>query len=426
MDAIICPGDIRGRVEPPSSKSYAQRALAAALLCDAGSETTLRRIEFCDDTRSALRCIEALGAAVHRIADDALTIRGALHRTAAGCMLRPGTDRLDVGESGLSSRLFTPVSALCDRPVRIEGRGSLLHRPMDMMLAPMRALGAEAAADGGHLPVEVCGPLRGGQAEIDGSVSSQFITGLLLALPLAAGDTTLYVRDAVSTPYLDMTIDAARRFGVEIFHNDYTEFYIPGGQRYGAVDYAVEGDWSAAAMLLAAGAVAGEVTVCNVPMLSKQADTAVCTALARAGAAVISEAWCVTAQRRPLRAFEFDATHCPDLFPALAALAAACEGVSVLRGTTRLVHKESDRCAAIREQYGRLGIEVDTSERDVMRIRGGAVHGARVDACGDHRMAMSLAVSALRADGPVEIAGVECVAKSYPTFFDDLERIRVR
>ena len=310
--------------------------------------------------------------------------------------------------------------------MRIEGEGTLLRRPMGMMVPPLRQLGVRVKEHGGHLPFEVCGPMHGGEVTVDGSVSSQFVTGLLLALPCAAGDTTLHVRDAVSTPYLDMTLDTAARFGVEIFQRDYEEFYIPGAQHYCATELHIEGDWSAAAMLLVAGATAGEVTVANVPMLSKQADTAVCTALVRAGAAVINDARSVTAVRRPLRAFEFDATHCPDLFPALAALAAAAEGVSILHGTSRLRHKESDRAEAIREEYGRLGIEVDLPDEDVMTIRGGVIRGGRVHSHGDHRMAMSLAVAALRAEGVVTIEDAECVAKSYPEFFEDLESIRIR
>ena len=222
-----------------------------------------------------------------------------------------------------------------------------------------------------------------------------------------------------------MTLATAARFGVEISQRDYEEFYIPGGQRYEPADFAIEGDWSAAAMLLVMGATAGEITVRNVSMLSKQADTAVCTALARAGAAVIHEGQAVTAAHRPLHAFEFDATHCPDLFPALAALAAAAEGVSTIRGTSRLEYKECNRAEAIRDEYAKLGIEVDTSEEDVMRIRGGAIRSARVRSYGDHRMAMSLAVAALRSDGEVEIEGAESVAKSYPDFFGDLERVRI-
>ena len=413
MNTTLSAGSVRGVLTPPCSKSYAQRALAAALLADGTTE--LDNVEFCDDTRAALRCIETLGAEVVHTGPASLAIRGGL---------RPAGGVLRVGESGLSTRLFTPVAALCNRPIRIEGCGSLLRRPMAMMTDPLRRLGVRVADCDGRLPIEVCGPIRGGEAEIDGSVSSQFITGLLLALPRAAEDTTLRVSRAVSTPYLDMTIDTAERFGVQIARRGYEEFYIPGGQRYEATRLRIEGDWSAAAMLLVAGAVAGEVTVRNVRMLSQQADTAVCNALVRAGAAVINDADSVTACARDLRAFEFDATNCPDLFPALAALAASAEGVSVIRGTSRLEYKECNRAEAIREEYGRLGIEVDTSEPDTMRIRGGRIRGGTVSSHGDHRMAMSLAVAALRSEAPITIEGSECVAKSYPGFFEDLQQIR--
>lgn len=415
MDRTVSPGRVRGALTPPCSKSYAQRALAAALLAEGVS--VLRNVEFCDDTRSALRCIETLGAHVTRMGDATLSIEGGL---------RPAGRVLHVGESGLSTRLFTPVAALHSAPMRIEGEGSLLGRPMGMMAEPLRQLGARVEDNDGFLPIEVCGPLRGGEARIDGSLSSQFITGLLLALPRAAADSTLHVDRAVSTPYLDMTLDTAARFGVEIFQRDYAEFYIPGRQHYRPAFFDIEGDWSAAAMLLVAGATAGEVTVRNVGMLSRQADTAICTALVRAGAAVTSDERQVTAAARPLRAFEFDATHCPDLFPALAALAAAAEGESILRGTSRLTHKECDRAEAIREEYGRLGIEVDTPEQDVMRIRGGKIRGGRVSSHGDHRMAMSLAVAALRSEGDVVIEDAACVAKSYPAFFEELEKIKIR
>lgn len=413
MDKTVPLGRVKGTLTPPCSKSYAQRALAAALLTE--EPVVLRNLEFCDDTRSAMRCIETLGATIEQADPTTLSIKGGLH---------PRGNRLDVGESGLSTRLFTPVAALCPTPVTIVGRGTLLSRPMTMMLDPLRQLGVTVRDNGGFLPIEVCGPMRGGEVEVDGSVSSQFITGLLLALPRAGHDTTLHVHDAVSTPYLDMTLDTAQRFGIEICQRDYEEFYIPGNQRYGTTYFSIEGDWSAAAMLLVAGATAGEITVRNVSMLSKQADTAICTALVRAGAAVINETDSVTAVHRPLHAFEFDATNCPDLFPALAALAAAAEGVSVIRGTSRLEYKECNRAEAICEEYGKLGIEVDLSEEDVMKIRGGAIHGARTRSHGDHRMAMSLAVAALRSDGAVTIEGAESVAKSYPRFFEDLEHVR--
>lgn len=415
MDKSVPRGQLSGRLTPPCSKSYAQRALALSLLAEGRS--VLRNIEFCNDTLSAIRCIETLGAKVERIDDSTLAVEGGF---------APKYNVLQVGESGLSTRLFTPVASLADTPIIIDGTGTLLHRPMTMMIEPLRKLGVEVRDGGGFLPIEVKGPIRGGEIDVDGSLSSQFVTGLLLALPLAKEDTTLRVHGAVSTPYIDMTIDTAKRFGGKILHNDYSEFFIEGGQRYEATDLFIEGDWSAAAMLLVAGAVAGEVTLDNISTLSLQADTAICNALVHAGASVINEENSITVAKRDLQAFEFDATNCPDLFPALVALAAAAEGESVIVGTKRLEHKESNRAETLREEYAKLGVEVDISTENVMKVRGGEIRSAEADGCHDHRIAMSLAVSALRSDGAVDIKGAECVEKSYPDFFDDLERLRIK
>lgn len=414
MDKTISAGRLQGSVQPPCSKSYAQRALAVALL--ANGKSVLRNMDFCNDTLSALNCIKMLGAKAERTDEHTIVVEGGV---------KPQGNLLSVGESGLSARLFTPIAALCSEPIVISGEGTLLYRPMDMMIQPLRALGVDVRDGGGRLPIEVCGPMRGGEITVDGSVSSQFITGLLLALPLAEQDTVINVSKAVSKPYLDMTIDIASHFGVAIEHNDYEQFYVAGGQSYTPTTYSIEGDWSAAAMLLVAGAVAGEVTVGNISMLSKQADVAVCRALVAAGAELISEHDTITAAHRPLHGFEFDATHCPDLFPALATLAAAAEGESTIIGTHRLEHKESNRAEAIAREFGRLGIEVDLSTDNVMKIRGGKiVGGVEVDSHGDHRMAMTLAVTGLISERGVTITGAECVAKSYPNFFEDIERLR--
>lgn len=414
MDKSVSLGSVNGTITPPSSKSYAQRAIALALLSK--GRTTLRNIEFCKDTRSALACIEALGAKITFIDERTISIDGGLN---------PIGNSLHVGESGLATRLFTPIASLNRSAICIQGEGTLLHRPMHMMIEPLRELGVKVKDGGGYLPIEVEGPIHGGKIRVDGSVSSQFITGLLLALPMAEEDTTLYVDSAVSTPYIDMTIDTAQRFGVEIMHNegDYSEFFIEGRQEYTPTDISIEGDWSGASTMLVAGAIAGEVTVKNISTLSRQADTAICRALERAGAGIVIEHGSITVSKRPLKAFTFDATNCPDLFPALAALASAAEGESTIIGTNRLMHKESDRAETIRREYEKLGISVDISEDNIMKIQGGKILPATVFSHNDHRIAMSLAVSALRCEGTVTIENAECVEKSYPEFFEDLESI---
>ena len=419
MDSTVPLGkQLKGELTPPCSKSYAQRALAVALL--ATGRTTLRGIELCRDTCSAIAAIQALGANVEVVDNHTLIIDGGF---------APKVDRLNVGESGLAARLFTPIASLASSAITIEGEGTLRHRPMAMMVEPLKELGVEVRDGGGRLPIEVCGPIRGGRVSVDGSISSQFITGLLLALPLAERDTTIEVSDAVSTPYLDMTLETIERFGVEIMYHegDYSEFYVEGGQQYRPVDYTIESDWSAAAIIMVAAAIAGEVTIRNISTLSRQADTAICRALERAGASIVIEESAITVAHRELEAFTFDATQCPDLFPALVALAAAAKGVSTIYGIERLRGKESDRGEVLREEYEKLGIDIELDyDENVMRVVGGMPHLAEVDSHDDHRIAMSLAVTGLRIEGELEIKNRECVAKSYPSFFEDVESLKVR
>ena len=413
MDKTIYRGRTSGSVTAPPSKSYAQRAIAAALLCR--GETVLSNMVYCNDTRAALQVARDLGAEVV-CTEDICTIRGGL---------RPSGRELNIGESGLATRLFTPITALCREEIVLTGEGSILGRPISMMEAPLRELGAEVSSNGGYLPIRVKGPVRGGHVTVDGSLSSQFITGLLMALPLAERDTTMNVSDLKSKPYIDMTIGLLEAFGIEIKHNDYRQFFIEGGQSYTPIRYNIEGDWSGASCLLVAGATTGEVTVRNLNPLSLQADTAIIDALTHAGAEITTTRDSVTVRRNELRAFEFDATHCPDLFPALAALAANCRGTSVLKGTRRLIHKESDRARTIADVFSRMGIATDLSTENVMRITGGPIRSATVDSHNDHRIAMAAATAALGCDGKVVVRRAEAVNKSYPEFWDDLQNLTV-
>ena len=412
MKTTIHKGRIAGSITAPASKSYAQRAVAAALL--AGGETTLTHLDLCNDTRAALDVARRLGASVSH-EGTTYTIRGGLN---------PVSTKLNIGESGLATRLFTPIASLCHMPITINGEGSILRRPIEMMEEPLQALGVEVISNGGYLPISVKGPMRGGEIHVDGSLSSQFITGLLMALPLSPNDTVLHVENLKSRPYVDMTIDLAARFGVAIEHNNYEQFYIAGGQHYTPCTYNIEGDWSGASCLLVAGATAGSITIRNLNHISLQADLAIIEALARAGAEIITTNSSVTVHGGPLHAFEFDATDCPDLFPALAALAASCEGTSVLTGTQRLTYKESNRAKTIAEVFGRLGIGVDLSEENTMRITGGPVSSAVVDSHNDHRIAVAAAVAALSSDDSVVIEGADAADKSYPNFWNDLDTLR--
>lgn len=346
--------------------------------------------------------------------DEGLVVWGSLQRPDGV---------LDCGEAGLSVRMFSAVASLFDSPVTLTGRGSLLKRPMVVIEESLRALGVECTTVNGCLPVTVRGPLPGGKAVIDGSFSSQVLTGILIASPYAASDVTLQVKDLKSRPYIDMTLRVMAAFGVEVGNRGYSEFLIRHGQRYLPREYRVEGDWSGAAFLLVAGATGGSVTVENLDTASPQADRAIVDALGMAGANVACGASEVTVSRGNLKAFEFDATDCPDLFPPLVSLAACCEGTTSIRGAGRLLHKESNRAATLSREFAKLGVEVEVTG-DIMRIKGGGCIGGTVESHGDHRIAMACAVAAVAAKGEVMIEDAGAVAKSYPLFFEDLERLR--
>ena len=406
MEKTIHPSQVSGEVRPPCSKSYAQRALAAALLSD--GETTLSNIELCDDTRYAMNVITGLGASVRQTGPTEYVIRGGL---------APITDTINTGESGLATRLFTPIAALCDRRMTITGTGTMLRRPIGMMIDPLRNLGVQVRSNG-YLPITVQGPLRGGETDVEAYVSSQFLTGLLMSLPLAEGDTILHVEQ----PYLAVTVDLASKFRIRMEHNGFREFFIPGGQHYHPAKLHIEGDWSSAAFMLVAGAIAGEVTAKRMNTLSLQADLAIIQALTKAGAVIITTPDEITVRKRELTGFDFDATQRPDLFPILAVLGANCEGTTHIRGVNRLVYKESNRAEAIVSEYTKLGMDV-ALEDDVMTVRGGSLSGGTIDSCNDHRIAMAAAIAALAASGPVTITNAQAVTKSYPRFWDDLDSI---
>lgn len=413
---------IAGSIDAPASKSSMQRAVACATMAEGRSR--LKSGELCADSRAALGLAASLGAAVSFDAEAIAIVGSARFGSSSGDFL--GELELDCGESGLCMRMFSPIAAILNGRAKLLGRGSLAKRPMGMVEEPLRALGAECRSTAGFPPLFVRGPLRGGAIDIDAGESSQLLTGLLVALPLASEDSELRVSNVVSKGYLDLTIDTCAAFGVAIERDSsFSRFFIQGGQRYQATDFPVEGDWSGAAFLVVAAAIAAGaegLEIGGLRMESSQPDKAVLRAAAAAGAPIGGHGAGLHIGRARLGAFEFDATDCPDLFPPLAALAAACVGTSGIKGVHRLKGKESDRAASIASMLAALGVPV-SFEKDWMRIQGGVIHGGTIDACGDHRIAMAAAVAALAAEGPVTILGAECVSKSWPSFYDDLDSV---
>ena len=412
MRQPIAPSRIDGTLVAPPSKSVMIRVTAAALL--AGNvRTRILNASLCDDALAGLRVARALGASVE-ISPAEVTIEGGLH---------PVERVLDCGESGLCLRMFTAIAALCPGEFTLTGRARLLGRPTTAVAGPMRALGARCRTRNGHPPITVHGPLRGGAATVDGAVTSQFLSGLLMALPCADGDSRLVARNLASRPYVELTLTLLRRFGVRIDREDEDRFIIPGGQLPRIGDHHVEGDWSAAACLLVLGAIGGRIRVIGLDPESTQADRQVLDILAAAGARVSRLAEGAEVEHDRLRAFEFDATDAPDLVPPLAALACYCEGTSVFTGVGRLKYKESSRAEIVAREFSGLGVRIDARD-DTLAIRGGPIQGGSARSHGDHRIAMALAAAAVAARGPVAIDGVEHVAKSYPRFLEDLAAVR--
>lgn len=407
MNKTIYPSTYQGLITAPSSKSYMQRAIAIALLAD--GETQISNADFSNDSMSILKVAEQLGAEIH-ISGDRVCILG--KRDFKG-------KTLSAGESGLGIRTFTPIASLFPQTIKLTGEGSLLKRPIDMVETPLRDLGVAVESHNGYLPLSVSGPLKGGEAEVDGSISSQVLTGLLIALPMAENDSVLKVNKLQSIPYIDMTLDILKAFGTEVEQENYETFKIKGNQKYKARNYKIEGDWSGAAFHLVAGAIAGEVEVKGLNPQSLQADRAILVALQNSGAKIKISEESIKVAKAPLKAFEFDATHCPDLFPPLVVLAAVCEGVTGIKGVTRLYHKESNRALVLQKEMGKLGIEIQL-DGDVMRIKGGEIREGKIHSNNDHRIAMAGAIAALTATGSVEIEHAEAINKSYPGFFEDL------
>ncbi|MCX5815719.1 MAG: 3-phosphoshikimate 1-carboxyvinyltransferase [Proteobacteria bacterium] len=418
MTKRVKSSQIDGEINAPASKSEMIRVVAAALLASGTSK--IINPSFCSDGLTALGIADTLGAEILK-EGDSITIEG--NASLKEKCIRGNT--LDCGESGLCIRMFAPVSGLLEEEITLNASGSLLKRPLKMVEA-LTGLGATCLTDRDFAPVQVKGRIGSGRININGFESSQFLTGLLVALPLCSGDSDITVTALKSKPYIELTIDTMRRFGVAVSHNnDLTEFHIKGDQHYKPCMCAIEGDWSGAAFFLVAGALAGSIKVKGLSPDSYQADKAVIEALIKAGAQVEVKNDYIFVAKDRLNAFEFDAGDCPDLFPPLVALGAGCAGKSVIYGVERLKHKESNRGLALVEEFSKIGIKIRIFE-DRMEITGGNRRGGTVDSHNDHRIAMACAIAALAGQGDVIVERPACVSKSFPSFFEDLNSVKVK
>lgn len=466
----------------PVSKSFAQRAIIAAALADGVSH--LKGYTLCGDNEAAVKVAENLGAEIS-IDGTELTIKGI--SAVSGC-LDDAEKTLHVGESGLLTRMMIPVMAqLSPDEVEFTGEKTLLNRPLTGAREIMEALGASIESLAGSeaesavsVPLTVKGPLKAGRAEVSGKHGSQLISGLLMALPFADRNSTLVVKEPKSIPYMFITLEVLKKFGIKVGNEmlggrDFLEsngdwslctemvFKVKGGQRYKAADIDLEGDWSAAANFLVAGAVFGKTEIAGLDTTSLQADLSIMDILMDAGASLSQldgNKGNITAQRAPLRAFNVDASNCPDLFPIISVLAAFCQGTSRLAGVGRLANKESDRAKAILEMLTQMGVKAyiekdelvveghslaerllgsaqtgqgitgenvvekgrDIKDDDALEAGTRLLKGGEYTSHHDHRMVMALKVAALGADGPVVIDDEACVSKSFPQFLEMFEQ----
>ena len=430
MRATVYPNTLRGEQVAPASKSSMQRACAAALLHR--GTTRILNPGHSNDDLAAIDVIQKLGAIV-KTEDASKEKINSTSIIVHSNGVQPIGDTMNCGESGLGIRMFTPIAALSDQSITVEGIGSLLKRPMHFFDTIFPKLGIEIQSQAGYLPIQIKGPLKPANIEVDGSLSSQFLTGLLMAF--AATENTnavIEVQGLKSKPYIDLTLSVLNTFGWKVQHQDYKRFeFLAHPPLADHIDYTVEGDWSGAAFLLVAGAIAGPIVVKGVQLNSTQADKAVIQALKDAGASIdinenaiqIGPAKDKAGVVGSLKAFEFDATHCPDLFPPLVALAAVCSGVTILHGVSRLAHKESDRGLTLQKEFAKLGIRIELNQDRMMVYGGTGIKGAEVFSQHDHRIAMACGVAALCADGPITITDAEAVNKSYTDFFKHLQHL---
>lgn len=429
---------LRGEATLPASKSYAQRAILLAAL--ATGTTKLYGVTLCDDIVSAIGVARSLYADVS-LEGTVLTIEG--HQNILVDGLRVRDNSLFVGESGLLARLCIPLAGLTKEAIVISGEKTLLRRKVDDHRAALRKLGLRLSfTDRSHLPVTVRGRLRAGAVEVDGSKGSQMISGMLMALSQCDFESTVVIAGVTSEPYINLTTYIASFFGLTGYdcpeladkntqdeEDYYRTWYIDPLQRITPVlGLEVERDWSAAAMLLVAGAVAGEVTVRGLDLLSRQSDAVIFELLRQNHIDIVRdpEKNTISVRRSILCPFFFDINDAPDLFAPLFVLAAFSHGESVIAGIRRLKNKESDRAQSFAEEFGKLGVKTTVADGQ-MTIYGEENRRLRKASCsshGDHRLAMALMVASLFADGPVEIDDTDCIAKSFPGFLENFEKLK--
>ncbi len=400
MDVRIIPKKLAGTVAPPSSKSMAHRAILAAALAQGTS--VIRKVTFSQDIQATLRCVAELGCDWEQPEPDTLQVRGLWGRewNPAGLSL------FDCGESGSTLRFVIPIALALLGGGRFTGRGRLMERPQQPYLDLFRKKGILWEQQASVLTIR--GELEPGEYPLPGDVSSQFVTGLLYALPLLEGDSRMEMTSPLqSRGYVEMTLETLRAFGIQVENQGYKRFLVPGGQLFASRDTAIEGDWSQGGFWYAAKALGNPVTIQGLREDSPQGDR------------VVAEHFSLLCQPGDT---EIDLTDCPDLLPPLAVMAAGRQGTTRFAGAARLRLKESDRLVTVHAMLAALGCRAEEGP-DSLTVTGGPLTGGVVDGANDHRIVMAAAIAATACGGPVTITGAQAVEKSYPAFWQDYKKL---
>lgn len=413
MNVRVRSSSIKGDIYAPMSKSYTHRAIAIASL---GGVSKIKYHLPSGDTMATVRACEALGANIESRKDGLNVV---------GVDGRPKTpdDVICVANSGTSLRFMTAIASLIEGAAVLTGDASLRMRPNDPLLKAINDLGARAFStkDDGTAPIVVQGKLQGGETVVNGSMSSQFISGLLIACPFAEKDTVIKVEgELISKPYVEMTLEMLEKTGAKIT-TDFKEFVIPCDQTFDLKSYVVPGDFSSASYILAATAMTNSKSRVRNLFPSKQGDVAIISILEKMGANI---SWdmiggIVNLDGADLEGIEINAGEIPDLVPTIAVLGAVADGKTTISNAKHLRYKETDRLHAMTSELRKMGVKIE-EKTDGMIIEGNRIHGAKLHGYNDHRIVMSLTIAGLVADGETVIDNSECVEVSYPSFFDDL------
>lgn len=401
-----------GTVNAPPSKSDVHRAIICAAL--SRGQCTIAPVALSEDIQATMACVEALGASTH-IAGSVLTVDGTR-------MFQNQTAVLPCRESGSTLRFFVPVAAAGGVTATFTGSGRLPERPIGVYADALPPKGVTLATEGG-LPLTVSGQLKSGVFTVPGGVSSQFISGLLFALPLLRGDSDIILTSPMqSAGYVNMTIRTMAQFGIEVDMTD-KGWHVRGGQHYIPTDYTTDGDWSQAAFFLTAGAIGGEVTVqgCNID--SAQGDRKIAALLREFGAEVLQDGGTVTARHKPLRGITVDAAQIPDLVPVLAVCGCFAEGETRILNAARLRIKESDRLQTTAALLNALGGRAEELPDGLVITGVPALAGGFANGCNDHRIVMAAAVCAAGCAGDITCTDAWSINKSYPDFYADYAKI---